>query len=186
MAQDVALSRRKQGFESPRERQFSEFLKSGKILTTPNTAHPLTFTDKFKEEMAKYVAIAALSLLLFALAAIWILPSDLLPTFLINRLDEFATGTTLLRITLLTIGLFAWIIYLKPWLRFDQHLGIFRDIKTGLHYCTSCKTEKKIHTPLQRLEGKGWYCVNCKWIYGDHVKKTESKRRTISSGVERI
>jgi len=145
----------------------------------------MAFKEKLQEEAAKYLAIALLALALFVLAAIWVLPGELLPTQVIEWLDEYSTGKTLLRAFLVIGGLVAWIVYLRPWLRFDKHLGIYRDIRTGLYYCTRCKTEKRIHTPLQETKA-GWYCVSCKWFYSNPEYKNPPRARTISRGVDRI
>lgn len=146
----------------------------------------MALKEKLQEEVAKYLAIALLALALFVLAAIWVLPGELLPTQVIQWLDEYSTGETLLRALLVTAGLAAWIIYLRPWLRFDKRLGIYRDIRTGLYYCTRCKTEKRIHTPLLEIPNRGWHCVSCKWIYDDPDRDQPPKRKVISRGSWRI
>lgn len=143
----------------------------------------MALTEKVQEQLAKYLAIGLLGFVLFVAAAIWILPSELLPTQLIAQLDEYSTGKNLLRLILLTGGLVAWIIYLRPCLRFDKKLGVFKDIKTGLHYCTRCKVEKKIKTPLQESE-VGWYCVVCQRLYNNpNYKESKSSQKPKNSRI---
>lgn len=125
----------------------------------------MALKDKIQEEIAKILAIGLLALVAFALAAIWVLPDAMKPTKLITWLDKYATGQNLLQLWIAIGGLVAWIIYLHPWLSFDQHRGIYRNVITGTFYCTRCKA-KKVTTPLQ-VRDKGWYCASCPWSYKD-------------------
>src|SRR6266487_566812 len=111
----------------------------------------MSVTETAKEEIGKWLARGLLALLLLALTGVWIAPDYLLPTQAIEALDKYSTGKTLLRAILLIGGLLAWVVYLRPCLRFNERLGIWRDLKSGLYYCTKCKTNKKA-TPLQVSE----------------------------------
>lgn len=122
----------------------------------------MALKEKVQEEAVKYLAVTLVGIVLFVLAAVWILPNELLPTQVIEKLGEYSTGKTLLRAILLIGGLVAWIVYLRPCLIFDKRIGAFRDFKTGLYYCTRCRSEKKIKTPLRELpDNFGWQCDVC-------------------------
>lgn len=125
----------------------------------------MSITEKAKEEIGKYLAIGLLALLLLALTGVWLLPETLLPFQVIELLDKYSTGKVLLRALLLIGGLSAWIVYLRPCLIFNGRLGIYRDLKSGLYYCTKCKTNRKL-TPLQ-VRDVGWYCSVHHWLYNN-------------------
>ena len=136
----------------------------------------MALKEKIQEELAKYLAIGLLALASFAIAAIWVLPDAWKPAKLITWLDGYATGQNLLQLLLTLAGVIAWIVYLRPWLRFDARLGIYRNMTTGTYYCTKCKA-KKIMTPLQVID-RGWYCVTCPWVYNDPDHKQLPKPPT--------
>src|SRR4051812_26645215 len=68
--------------------------------------------------------------------------------------------STVIRIRALLILLLLWswafIVYLRPWLKFIPRLGIYQDRKSGLYYCPSCYA-KKLRSPLKHQK-HGWQC----------------------------
>lgn len=57
-------------------------------------------------------------------------------------------------VALWSAGMF---FYYRPRLRFDKRLGIYRDRKTGLYYCTSCLIANQLKVPLTEM-AHGWAC----------------------------
>lgn len=80
-----------------------------------------------------------------------------------NHLAQYvsqATPTTVIRaaalLLLVSLWSFSALLLFRPRLKFDTRLGIYRDRKTGLHYCPSCHS-KKIRAPLKEGDRR-WYC----------------------------
>lgn len=109
-----------------------------------------------KEKLQAHALEALLAVLGTALPA-WLLlaESSLVPY--VSRLDP----TTVIRAGALSLVVALWasalLLFFRPRLKFDPHLGIYRDRKSGIYYCPSCHS-KKIRSPL-REEEEGWRCV---------------------------
>jgi len=68
---------------------------------------------------------------------------------------NIAVLTTALSLILLPLP---WAVYFwfKPIINYDSNLNIYRDIKTGIYYCASCKV-KNILSPLAKHDAY-WRC----------------------------
>lgn len=98
--------------------------------------------------------------------------------------------TTVLRAVALLVAIAGWLtallLFFRPRLKFDTRLGIYRDRKTGVYYCSSCYSAK-VRAPLKEFES-GWRCVvkDClMWFENPDYKAppsppapTESRRRS--------
>lgn len=99
------------------------------------------------------------------LTAWMLLAEDHLASYLSEVAPVLAVRTIAV-LFLLVIALLAWIFYVRPWLKFDGALGVYRDTKSGVAYCTSCRTGFNRLSPLQEKED-GWYCRvrDCQQVY---------------------
>jgi len=82
-----------------------------------------------------------------------------------------STGNIGLLLATLLLGIFPLLFvsyfWFKPKLVFDKRLNIYRDLKTDVYYCTSCKT-KNILSPLAKRESY-WNCTlkECRMNFDD-------------------
>ena len=109
--------------------------------------------------------------LVFAFLAL-VVPSALLIAQ--EQLANYAEGhpiamvRVLAGLVLITTVFAAMFFYYRPRLCFDKRLGIYRDRKTGLYYCSSCLITSKVKAPL-RERADGWRCqvVSCGKSYAN-------------------
>ena len=73
----------------------------------------------------------------------------------------------------LVLWLVAWVIFCRPKLRFIEDTGVYLDIRTNLHVCPRCRSEKK-HS-LLRNEEMGFRCTVCGDYYRDPKRKERVK-----------
>lgn len=89
---------------------------------------------------------------------------------LFNAILSDPTGQIAFLSLMLTIAVvplpFASYYYFKPRLIFDEKLGVFHDIKTGILYCPSCKV-KNIQSPLSKNDGYCCVSKDCHTTYDD-------------------
>jgi hypothetical protein len=87
--------------------------------------------------------------------AIWL--KELPPLWLVGL------PATLLAICL---ALGAWMIFLRPKLRFDEPTGTYADAKSTLRYCAFCYNTHKKKIPLKNKD-HGWQYVVCNKSFSD-------------------
>lgn len=100
------------------------------------------------------------------LSALLLLENDLAQY--VSRIEP----TMLIRIiaALVAITASSWIafFYFKPRLKFDKHLQIYKDRKTDIPYCPSCKDGHNRYSKLIKNSGY-WRCSvkECRMTYDD-------------------
>ena len=108
-----------------------------------------------KEKLQAHALEATLAALGTAIPA-WLLLAESRIAQHVSQLEP----TTVIRVVafLLVIALWATalLVFFRPRLKFDPRIGIYRDRKKGLYYCTSCHS-KKLRSPLRENE-RGWRC----------------------------
>src|SRR2546426_10531652 len=121
---------------------------------------------KAKEKLQAHALEALLAALGTALPA-WLLLAE-------SRLVPYVSQlhpTTVIRGGALILVVALWptalLLFFRPSLKFDPHLGIYQDRKSGLYFCPSCYS-KKLRAPL-REEKNGWRCLvkECRGLYRD-------------------
>ncbi|MEO5657075.1 MAG: hypothetical protein ABIO65_10270 [Nitrospiria bacterium] len=131
---------------------------------------------QLKEKLQAHALEAALATLGTAIPA-WLLiaESHLVPY--VSRIDP----TTVLRVLAVLVALSAWstalLLFFRPRLKFDTQLGIYRDRKSGIYYCSSCYSAKR-RAPLKEFKS-GWRCVvkDCNmWFENPTYKEPPSPR----------
>lgn len=135
-------------------------------LDFPHREEVMPLADKLQEAATKYIAEIVLGFVLSGLTAIALLADWLLPPAAFEALGSFATGRILLGLFLALLGLVAWVVYLHPRLIFDERAGCFVHKRTGMRYCSKCRIEKRLRSPmLVDGDGSGWRCPVCRLFY---------------------
>ena len=70
---------------------------------------------------------------------------------------------------LVTTASISYILFLRPWLRWDEPTGTWVSRFTAIRYCGTCRA-KKITSPLKN-EITGWRCVACGTFRTDPARK---------------
>lgn len=96
-----------------------------------------------------------------------------------NTLAKNLEGIKLIHIVQAGAALFlvattsiAYILYLRPWLRWDEPTGTWISRFTNIRYCGTCRA-KKIISPLKN-EITGWRCVVCTTFRTDPARKQKN------------
>ena len=133
----------------------------------------MVLVDKLRELIAKNIAETSLAIVLSALAGVALFADLLLPQTAFEALGRIATGRIMLGLFLALLGLLAWVVYLHPRLRFDKRSGSYLHVKTGLRYCTKCKIELRLKSPMKEAnDGSGWRCQVCaNWYVNPEYKE---------------
>lgn len=63
------------------------------------------------------------------------------------------------------LWLAAWLFYRRPKLRFVEDIGVYFDLKTKLHVCPRCQSEKK--KSFLKNEDRGFRCTACRSYFSD-------------------
>ncbi len=78
---------------------------------------------------------------------------------------------------------FAYIVSLKPCLKWVAIIGVYQDRKTGRYYCASCKQLHKTLSPL-KTEESGWRCMvrGCDKFYRNPDYRRPPEERSNQEG----
>lgn len=114
--------------------------------------------ERVKELLLNHLvelSLTGVGLVFLALAA-WANP------YLLAIVDALPAQTTLWLLAI-ALALFVWSFaiyyFFKPKLIFEESSGAYKDKKTGLRYCASCRDAHKRLSPLRASQtGNGWYC----------------------------
>lgn len=125
-----------------------------------------TIVEGLATKMLIHKLASALLFLSPTLAGAFLAGRAYLMQFLSDPTGQIAFLSLMLTIAVVPLP-FASYYYFKPRLIFDEKLGVFHDIKTGILYCPSCKV-KNIQSPLSKNDGY-WRCVSkdCHTTYDD-------------------
>lgn len=83
-----------------------------------------------------------------------------LAKFVPQPADQWAVTTTFAALAGISIALFSFFWFI-PSLIFDEKTNTYIDIKTGKHFCVSCKHSQNKKVPLGEIRN-GWKCACCK------------------------
>lgn len=79
----------------------------------------------------------------------------------------------------LVLWLFAWLVFRKQKLTFDEAKGVYLDRKSGFHVCPKCLSEEK--TSLLRNEDYAYRCPVCDKYYPDPARPSPRRERRKST-----
>lgn len=79
-----------------------------------------------------------------------------------------------------TISL-SFVIYLRPWLRWDEKTGTWVNRLSTIHFCTKCISNNKL-VPLKN-EVTGWRCMACHSWFNDPARIPKEKKANANSHV---
>lgn len=125
--------------------------------------------SKIKEELQITSIKALLTMFITALVTmlvtIWLSIQDPLAKILIDNVPKSVLLVLPIVLLLILLLAVAYIIYLHKKIKnpiedfeFDEKIGILRNPKDSLTYCTSC-LHKGIKSPL-KVQENGWMCLN--------------------------
>lgn len=131
--------------------------------------------DKLKDHALKTLAVSVVS----GITAALFLAENYLAQY-IKTLAPVIIVRLLALLFLVALSFGILLLFTWPHLKFDSRIGIYRDRKTGLFYCPSCRS-KKLRSPLKQEE-KGWRCVvrDCMMFYSNPSYVDPKKSKTVS------
>lgn len=132
-----------------------------------------------KEKLQAHTLEGLLAILGTAIPA-WLLLAESRIAPFVSQLDPTTVVRALALSLIVTLWSLAILLFVRPRLKFEPRLGIYRDRKRGLYFCPSCYS-KKLRTPL-REEKNGWRCLvkECHGFYRnpDYTEPPTPKRQS--------
>lgn len=71
------------------------------------------------------------------------------------------------------LWLIAWLFYRRQKLRFVEDVGVFLELKTKLHVCPRCLSEKK--RSFLKNENHGFRCTTCSGYFDDPKRRRKEE-----------
>lgn len=134
--------------------------------------------EKFKEKIVEIFT----TLLFLILVALFLLGYNLIPAETLKKVDPFLWFKVIFGLFFVLIILVAIILKQRPKFTFIQELGIWKEKKTGNHFCSKCKADGKI-SPLYEMEDR-YHCYSCRQQYAKPGFQHLTAKKIIHKGLE--